>query len=139
MVERTGLFRPLEPAQQEELAEILIASHCGHASEEIIPSMLLVQRARDASMADRLARTSKGGIGVLIAGAGHVRNDWGVPLYLSTLAPDKKAVSVGMIEVGAFEGEQITDLPFDYVWLTPRVQPVDYDPCEAFAEPPQPS
>jgi hypothetical protein len=74
---------------------------------------------------------------VLIAGAGHTRNDRGVPLYLRN--HDKKAsvLSIAFLEtiqdatdidtyVQRWGGQA---LPFDYVWFTPAVQRL-YDPCD---------
>jgi uncharacterized iron-regulated protein len=96
-----------------------------------------VQRARDAQMAEAMLNAPGGDGAVLIAGAGHVRNDRGVPAYLRQIVPDARPVSVAFLEVDPkrpdvesyvtrFEGR----LPFDYVWFTPAVD--DEDPCEKF-------
>ena len=67
-----------------------------------------------------------------IAGAGHVRRDRGVPTYLATREPRSRVVSVAFREV---QDSRLTprahaapfddDLPFDYVWFTPRVDDED--------------
>ncbi len=57
-------------------------SHCGYASEESVKTMVGVQRARDAQMAQSLIVAGASGGAILIAGAGHVRNDYGIPVYL---------------------------------------------------------
>jgi len=132
LVAETGLDRPLDPASRDALRRTLVQAHCGYAPDDHLDNMLLVQRARDARMADRLALTAGRGIGVLIAGGEHVRRDWGVPSYLERLAPDRQSLSLAFIEVSRdMEGLPL-DLPYDFVWLTPRSQPYGFDPCEAF-------
>ena len=58
---------------------------------------------------------------MLIAGNGHVRKDRGVPWYLARMRPDARIVSVGLIEVAAGR-RRPAELPFDYVWFTPRAE-----------------
>jgi uncharacterized iron-regulated protein len=64
---------------------------------------------------------------VLIAGNGHVRTDRGVPWYLARIRPTARTVSVALLEVREGLDAAAADLPFDYVWFTPRVD--DRDPC----------
>ncbi len=116
-------------------------SHCGYASAEMVEKMVEAQRRRDAVMADALmvadSRAAWKGA-VLIAGFGHVRKDYGVPLYLQRIVPNRSVVSVAMLEVSseATRPEQYAallharELPFDYVVFTPRAD--DRDPCEKF-------
>ena len=101
-------------------------------------AMVGVQRARDAQMAQSLIAAGDPDGAILVAGAGHVRNDYGIPVYLSAKAPGKQVISIAFLEVD----NQKTDphsyalpypngqLPFDYVWFTPRVD--DENPCEKF-------
>jgi uncharacterized iron-regulated protein len=121
-----------------QMAADIRASHCGHGSAEGVQAMVRVQRARDARMAQSLIAASGSNGAVLVAGAGHVRNDYGIPLILATTAADKRTVSIAFMEVderkreaqdyaGAYPNQR---LPFDYVWFTPRVD--DEDPCETF-------
>ena len=112
-------------------------SHCGMLPDESIPAMIRVQRVRDGLMAEAMARPGADGA-VLIAGNGHVRRDRGAPWYLRLLDPAPSAslafleVAAGRVEPAdygrAFDG----NLPFDYVWFTPRLD--DKDPCAAFHE-----
>jgi hypothetical protein len=71
----------------------------------------------------------------LITGAGHARNDRGVPYYLRLVDPDALVVSIGFREVSA-GAEAISDYQdaanYDFVWFTPRVD--DNDPCEQFKD-----
>ena len=136
---RYGLDRPLAPAAQARLTAEIRDAHCGHLPAARVDSMVLAQRARDASLADSLVRSDADGA-VLIAGVGHVRADHGVPLYLTARAPGSIIAVVAPLEVrdsltkpedyaALFDGT----LPFDFVWFTPRM---DYaDPCAGFRLP----
>jgi uncharacterized iron-regulated protein len=137
---RHGLDRPLAPETQAAMAEDVREGHCGYASETQVSAMLLVQRARDAQMADSLAAADQQDGAVLIAGAGHVRRDYGIPTYLASRAPVASVISVVFLEVSQDRHEPTAYaarfrrqvFPFDYVWFTPRVD--DDDPCAAFEE-----
>ena len=119
------------------MAEEIRDSHCGHAPEERVGAMIGAQRARDAQMAEALLTAPGNGGAVLIAGDGHVRNDYGVPAYLQRIDPSALTVTVAFVEVNAKRAEAESyagrfggRLPFDYVWFTPAVD--DEDPCEKF-------
>jgi hypothetical protein len=133
-----GLDRPLSESMTARLAADIRASHCGYASEESVKAMLAVQRARDAQMAQSLIAAGAPGGAVLVAGAGHVRNDYGIPVYLSAEAAGRRVISIAFLEVDDRKPEPHNyalpyadgRLPFDYVWFTPRVD--DENPCEKF-------
>jgi uncharacterized iron-regulated protein len=127
MVRRTGLDRRLPEPLAASLAQELRDAHCGEVPEPVVAGMYRVQRARDAMMADRLATVGGRAGGVLIAGNGHVRNDRGVPWYLARIRPRARIVSVGLLEVVDGLDSVPPDLPFDYVWFTPRAG--DEQPC----------
>ena len=127
MVRRTGLDRQLPEPLALSLAQELRDAHCGAVAEPMVKGLFRVQRARDAMMADRLAAVGRTVGGVLIAGNGHVRTDRGVPWYLARIRPDARIVSVGLLEVADGVDEVPADLPFDYVWFTPRAD--DEEPC----------
>lgn len=115
------LDRPLPDPARERLLATLRAAHCGktHAPTE---RMLAVQRLRDAFMAQRLRGGGNAG-GVLIAGHGHVREDYGVPRYLDR--GGYEVVTVAFRTTGGTD-DHIADhvaaaggaLPYDYVWFT---------------------
>ena len=137
LVQRHGLDTTLPESVRLSMVEEIRDAHCGHALDNVVDAMLVVQRARDAQMADALATAPGTGGAVLIAGAGHVRNDRGVPAYLRRIAPTARITSIAFLEVdpkrtdpesyGARFGDR---LPFDYVWFTPAVD--DQNPCEKF-------
>lgn len=134
LVERTGLEEPLDPDLEGRLVETIDEAHCGFTPDDLLPAMRDVQRARDAQMADRLVAIKGRGQSVLIAGSEHVRRDWGVPYYLQRLAPDARVVSIALREVDERLTELPVALPYDYVWFTPRRQPIGFDPCEAYRQ-----
>lgn len=138
----------LEAALRSEL----VASHCGHLTLEKAGPMAKAQRARDAALARALVdaaelgkRRVQGGTAaaVLIAGAGHVRRDRGVPFHLAAIDPGARVVSVAFIEVdgdvaaddrsteAAAEAQlRAREAGFDVVLFTPRAN--DEDPCAMF-------
>ena len=134
---RHGLDQPLAAHVRLAMAKDISDSHCGHAPADRIDAMIVAQRARDARMAEALLTAPGNDGAVLIAGGGHVRNDFGVPVYVRRTDPAARIVSVALVEVDA----KHTDVesyarrfggrpPFDYVWFTPAVD--DEDPCEKF-------
>jgi uncharacterized iron-regulated protein len=125
-----ALDAPLSATARESLADEIRQGHCGMADDAMVTAMIDVQRARDAAFADALIRS--GVPGVLIAGAGHVRRDRGVPLYLGRRAPDRRVLVIAFMEVGREPDRQELASAFDFVWWTPRVD--DLDPCTRFKE-----
>jgi uncharacterized iron-regulated protein len=126
--QRLGLDRALPAEARERLVAILRDSHCGHLPERAVGSFVVVQQARDGQMAAALREAGADG-GVLIAGAGHARRDFGVPRFF----PPGEVTSLAFLEVTAGSTALPAGLPFDYVWYTPRVD--DTDPCERFRKP----
>jgi uncharacterized iron-regulated protein len=113
-------------ALQEEIAE----AHCGLLPESAIPSMVDVQRLRDAFMAEAVSKAATSGPAFLITGNGHVTKSRAVPWYLDraevegvlvikfaeTLPADRKALNT-----------PADDSVADYVWFTSHVD--RGDPC----------
>ena len=122
------------------MKEALSRSHCGHAPVGLVETMVHIQRARDARIAQSMIASSHGDGTVLVAGAGHARKDYGVPTHLAVRAMGQRVISVAFVEVAkaaARPEEYATNFdsssfPFDYVWFTPRLD--DKDPCESFKE-----
>jgi uncharacterized iron-regulated protein len=87
-----------------------------------------------AALADAV---KKYGSAILFAGNGHVRADRGVPWDLARIAPERKVLSVLLIEVrdGRTDAASYVDRDpqgkpaADFVVLTPRAERPD--PCEA--------
>jgi uncharacterized iron-regulated protein len=132
-----GLDRPLASPMKVAMEAEMRESHCGKLPEAMLAGMVTAQRARDATMADRLLAAAGDGA-VLIAGAGHVRTDRGVPIYLDARAPGTTIASVAFVEVATgrtaateyAERFGVARLPFDYVWFTSRADEVDH--CARF-------
>lgn len=133
-----GLDRPLPETLVTRMAADIRGAHCGHGSEQSIRAMVGVQRARDAQMAQSLIKGATPDGAILIAGAGHVRKDYGVPIYLQAKTPGRQIISVAFVEIDDGQTDprkylQLADdlhAPFDYLWFTPRVD--NEDPCEKF-------
>jgi uncharacterized iron-regulated protein len=135
LVETFGLAAPLQAEVQATMRHEMSEAHCGLLPEGMLDSMVLVQRARDASLAERLHEGVEGGRGaLLIAGAGHVRRDQGVPAQL-TRAYGATSLAIALLQVNAEDATadryaadfEARVLPFDFVWFTPRAN--DVDPC----------
>lgn len=132
---------PLSAAQRAAMEADIVESHCGYADARHVAMMVEAQRRRDSAMADAVLAArehSRDGSVVLVAGFGHARTDYGVPIYLHRRAPGLRAVSVAFVEVipdilaaaGYADALHAERLPFDYVVFTPRAD--DTDPCEKF-------
>lgn len=118
--------RPLRVAMEQEIA----GAHCGVLPATALAPFATIQWARDAVMATAMHEAKRS---ILIAGAGHVRRDRGVPLHLIQRAPAARVLSIAFIEVSV----ELTDpktraWPYDLVWFTPRVDEVD--PCVKLRE-----
>ena len=137
-----ALDRAWNPARQAIQAREIDDGHCGKLPPAVLPKMIDVQRARDATMADALVgRTGDGA--VVIAGAGHVRNDVAIPVYMAIRAPGRRLLSVGFIEVDPallavadYVRPPATALPFDYAWFTVAAE--REDPCAGLVIPSRP-
>jgi len=113
-------------ALERKLSDTIRDGHCGLLPEAMIPAMVRAQVARDAQIAQALVESRTGGRKpVLLAGNGHVRTDFGVPLHLRDRLATATLLSVGLIEDSASPG----DGPFDVVRTTEaQTRP---DPCES--------
>lgn len=117
---------PLSATAQGALDVDLLHSHCGQLPADRIPGMRLAQRARDAAMATTLLAAS-GRPAVLLAGNGHLRSDYGVPVLLKHLHPGARILSIGFIEDDRPDPDAHL---YTHVWRTastPR-----NDPCSGF-------
>jgi uncharacterized iron-regulated protein len=138
MMRELGLDRPLPETVFARMAADIRDAHCGYASEKTVKAMTDVQRARDAQMAESLLAAGDPDGAILIAGAGHIRTDYGIPVYLKSKTPGRRVISIAFVEVDKEKTEPQSyalsypdaRLPFDYVWFTPRID--NEDPCEKF-------
>lgn len=131
-----GLGAPSLDAAPDALRAEMREAHCSMLPESMLDAMVLVQRARDATLADSVyAAAQRSGSAVLIAGNGHARIDRGVPRYLARahgLASRALAfveVKANLVQAQAYARDDATGVVlYDYVWFTPRAN--DDDPCE---------
>ncbi|MGQ0456170.1 MAG: ChaN family lipoprotein [Hyphomicrobium sp.] len=135
---RLKLDVPLGPKLDDASLTEIEESHCGMLPKTALGGMAFAQRYRDANLADvALKAAEKHGSAIVIAGNGHVRTDRGVPWYIRQRAPDKKVVSVMLVEVEDGKNDPENYVPrdpdgkpaADYIVFTPRAERPD--PCEA--------
>ncbi|WP_323766005.1 ChaN family lipoprotein [Marinovum sp.] len=124
---RYGLTSDLPEAEQAAREALQQAAHCGTLPQEMLPAMVRVQRLRDASLARAvvLALQETGGPVAVITGNGHARRDWGLPRFLTRVAPDARVFVLLQGEDGV-----VPEGGHDAVVFAPSV-PRD-DPCAAF-------
>jgi uncharacterized iron-regulated protein len=124
------LDQPLPDTARRKLEQVIDDGHCGQAPRGILPGMVAAQRARDAIMAQVLQAHAPA---VLIAGNGHVRRDFGVPLYLAQYPEGADVRVVGFIETDNAKREPtdyvtVGSPEYDYiVFAAPAARP---DPCK---------
>ena len=115
-------------AQQQAIRE----GHCQLLPESQTLPMTRIQLAKDLRMAQTLAAAAQPGqIVLLLAGAGHVDRQLGVPLHLpADLHVQAVGLRAGAAQAGDREGR------FDAVWTTAALAPKDY--CAAVRAPQRP-
>ena len=136
-VKALGLRQPWPRARTDTMLQEIYLSHCELLPKAALGGMVKAQRTRNAIMAMRLHRNASADGAVLIAGAGHVRTDFGVPLELRRDDPAADSLSVAMIETRPGKtaptdyaaAYNVPRLPFDYVLFTPGATRTD--PCVA--------
>jgi uncharacterized iron-regulated protein len=112
---------------ERTLSETIREGHCGVLPDSMIPAMVRAQRARDARLAQVVADARAGGrTPVLLAGNGHVRTDFGVPLHLRDRLAGQTLLAIGLLEAPASSADSRF---FDQVIVT-DAQPRP-DPCES--------
>ncbi len=126
-VRELGLHQPPDSAWQAVQEAEIEQGHCGAMPARLVPGLVRAQAARDALMAEQLARHASRGA-VLIAGNGHVRRDIGVPRWLSSETASH-AWAVGYVETGT----DVQPGQFDAVVVTRAVD--RGDPCEPLRAP----
>jgi uncharacterized iron-regulated protein len=136
-----GLDEEFSPDLDQALISDLQEGHCNLVPLSMLPPMALVQRFRDATMADRMLHAGGTAGGVLIAGNVHIRRDRGVAWYLERRGVKPEAVvSLALIEVEEGKTDAEAYVPrdhmgrpaVDFVWFTPRAARAD--PCKELKE-----
>lgn len=116
-----GLDAPIAPALQAAQEREIDIGHCRTLPATVLAGMARSQFARDAVMADAIARHAADGV-VLLAGNGHVRRDLGVPRWLRADLLQRAWV-VGYLEPREDGGTSL----YDAEVITPA--PPRTDPC----------
>ncbi len=120
-------------SRQSFLVSNMGGAHCGQLRDELRIALTRSQRLKDALMADSAVASIPRGV-VAIVGSSHARRDIGLPLYFAARDPKARIVSVGFVEVlpqrinpYSYTGSATGEVPFDYIWFTPRMERAD--PC----------
>ncbi len=133
IAQELGLSQPPAPEIAEAEGLEIKEGHCNLLPAAALEPMLRVQRVLDATLAKAMMSANASEGAVLIAGAGHVRNDWAVWHMIRQKSPNAAVVSVAFIEV---DPQRTTPLaymkkapglqkPFDFIYLTPKVDLTD--------------
>ena len=130
--QRLALDQDWTAGQNATLRRMLVDGHCGEDGP-MIDKLIPVQRSKDATMADRILAQRSGAVAII--GRSHARADVGVPLYLKERAPEKRLISVGLVEVepDLADPARYPDAApgiHDLIWFTPRSR--RGDPCASF-------
>lgn len=125
--QRFGLERDLPAAQQTAREAHQMAAHCDALPKDLMPGMVLIQRVRDAWLAQQAlaALQDTGGPVVVITGNGHARRDWGAPAAIAQADTTVAVYALGQSEDGAAQSGA-----FDHVVDAPAAERPD--PCAAF-------
>ncbi len=129
-----NLARPLKPEIAEAEGLEIKEAHCNLLPPAAVEPMVRVQRALDATLAKVMVSAKASDGAALIAGAGHVRNDWAVPHMIHEKVPHAIVVSIAFIEVAPertspsqyMEAVPGLEKPFDFIYLTPRAELTDH-------------
>ncbi len=132
---RKQVYREYAYTKEEflNLENTIVESHCGHANENLVNHMSHAQMQRDHIITSSLL--NKPGPVVLIAGNGHIRNDYAVPMQLRRKFNQTSYLSVAYLPVQEelqepHEYYQVLQNLFDVVYFTPNH--TLEDPCEKF-------
>jgi uncharacterized iron-regulated protein len=125
---------PLPATAARTLDQDLLDGHCGHLKASMLPNMRLTQRARDAAMFASLRTAPADSLKVLVAGNGHIRMDYGVPVIIDALMPQSRWMSVAFIETDGNIKDQLSTLKqrYTHAWVTEAT--VRDDPCAGFGK-----
>lgn len=113
---------------QATLRRDIDRGHCGQANAAVVAMMMNAQTFKDEWMIKQL-RHATGPQTVVIAGNGHVRDDYGLQNHF-----DGPALSLGIIEVQAdqMKAQDYDPQRYDFLFFTPRLD--NLDPCEKYKE-----
>ena len=121
-----GLLGPLPTDQLAARIALQDEVHCNAMPAEMLPTMVDIQRLRDATLARavvRAMRDTRGAV-VVITGNGHARKDWGMPSILAEVMPNAR-----IFVLGQTEDDAAMDGVFDLILsAAPVARP---DPCDA--------
>ncbi len=118
-----------------KLKSNIVDSHCGYANKNFVQFMARAQLQRDFVITSTLVENKKPV--VLIAGSGHVRNDYAIPMQLVNKFKQYSYISIAFISVqpDLNEPQDYMDesgSTFDVLYFTPSH--TNQDPCVQFSK-----
>lgn len=127
MTARFQTMGAIKAQQTDLIRKLVFDSHCETLPMEHTGPMARIQIARDASMAHAMQQSPQSAI--LIAGAFHIRNDFGVPAHLRAAG----MVSVSTLRLAETDADKTDWTGYlnpgekpDFIWFTPRFSDRDY-------------
>jgi len=124
-------------AHSDYLAKLIVDSHCGMFGADRAQPFVDVQIARDQHMAIQLMEnTVPSAVSVFIGGSGHVRNDYGIPIWLADELNVRTLVLVQVNEntdPRSYLADRLdSQAPAQLLFFVPAIEPVDY--CAQFRQ-----
>lgn len=116
-------YKSTAPNVQEKIRNIIASSHQIDPKEAILTNLVSAQQFKDRRMAQSLLKTP---FSVLVAGRFHASNTIGVPLHLRDLSPDRKVLSVILLEGNIRTEQDLRSNPnfnineADFIWILPH-------------------
>ncbi len=115
---------------QRTLEQSLVDGHCGQLPASVVPTMVGIQRRRDASLAETALTAPERRV-LVLAGNGHVGRVHGVPRYLGAVSGE--VLAVGFLEQKAGVPLEAATVADDYDWVVATEAAPREDPCLAFS------
>lgn len=112
------------------LIEDIRVGHCNTLPENMLKPMASAQHAKDSAMSLTLHQSKKP-IRFLIAGNGHVRKDYGVPVILKKLYPEEKTLSIGFIDESDYRDDSLSEYRNEYDVIVVAGTSPEEDHCVA--------
>ncbi|MDH5560467.1 MAG: ChaN family lipoprotein [Deltaproteobacteria bacterium] len=132
-----------DPVYRDLMYRRFTEAHCGWSNPAHLKKLYQTWQSRNEMMAETIINTlhnnPKRPI-VIILGGGHAENRMGVYERVLSKTNNLSQVTLGLTEIALNKtdlpaylemeqvGVEISRLPYDYLWFTPRAQ--DEDPCE---------
>ncbi len=102
LVQRFSSLLPKLAISPPELLEEQFEAHCGKIKRERLDGMVKAQWARDMALSNAVLMAIENYHAdkvIVIAGRGHTRNNYGIPFFIKSVAPEYSIASVALGEL----------------------------------------